>query len=579
MAKQDTKKVSLGLLKKTYLRLVSYALNYKWILLISIVSIFVLASTNAGFLALIKKITDEGLVQKNQISIYFLPTALFFIMLIRAVSNFLSNYSLRWVSRKVVEDLRYDIFKNTIFLPATFFDNNATGSIVSKITMDTEQLSDTVTKVALDTIRDSLTLIAVVGYMFYLDWVLTLSFLIIIPIIIFYIKKVSPKLRATGNEAIESWYDMVRTSEESVSGQRIIKIFGTAKYELDRFYRYAIRYRKMQTKLARLSGSNSFVVEIVSGIALALIVFYSLIYLSAGEFAAYATALVMLLNPIRKLTQVNEQIQVGYSYASSVFSLIDEEKENDFGNYLTKKTFGNITFNNVTFSYPKEKKEALSKVSFQIKSGEKVALVGKSGGGKTTIINLIPLLYKFSKGEILIDGVDIRQFKLSNLRHQISMVSQDIILFNESVANNIGYGKKYSLQRIKAAAKAANASEFIDKLPHKYNHIIGDRGVKLSGGQKQRIAIARAILKNAPILLLDEATSALDSESEKLVQKALDNLMKNKTSIVVAHRLSTVINADKIIVIDDGRVKEVGKHKQLLAKKGYYTKLYQKGFN
>jgi subfamily B ATP-binding cassette protein MsbA len=373
--------------------------------------------------------------------------------------------------------------------------------------------------------------------------------------------------------------DMTRVSEEAVAGQRIIKIFGTAKFELDRFASYAIRYRKMQTKLARLTGINSFFVEIVSGVALGFIVYYSLNNLSAGEFAAFATALVMLLNPIRKLTQVNEQIQVGYSTALSIFAVMDEKKELDKGKKKIKRVKGNILFKDVSFSYSSQKHKALSNINIEIKAGEKIALVGKSGGGKSTFINLIPLFYSLDSGQILIDGIDIKEYKLANLREQIALVSQDIILFNDTLMNNISYGKSYSFQKVKNAAIAANAYEFIDKLPQKFSHIIGDRGVKLSGGQKQRIAIARAILKDAPILLLDEATSALDSESEKLVQKALDNLMKNKTSIVVAHRLSTVINADKIIVIDDGKIKEIGKHKQLLAKKGYYTRLYEKGFN
>ena len=538
-----------------------------------------LASTNAAFLSLIKDITDDGLVQKNPNAIYFFPIMLFLIMLVRALSNFIANYSLRWVSRKVVEDLRYDIFKNLMLLPASFFDSLAAGNIVSKLTYETEQLSATVTKVALDTIRDSLTLIAVIGYMVYLDWFLTLCFILIFPIIISYLKKTSPRLREAGKEGLKSMADMTRVSEEAVAGQRIIKIFGAAKFELDRFASYAIRYRKMQTKLARLAGLNSFFVEIVSGIALGFIVYYSLNNLSAGEFAAFATALVMLLNPIRKLTQVNEQIQVGYSTALSIFALMDEKKELDNGKKKIKRVKGNILFKDVSFSYSSQKHKALSNINIEIKAGEKVALVGKSGGGKSTLINLIPLFYSLESGQILIDDIDTKEYKLSNLREQIALVSQDIILFNDTLMKNISYGKSYPPQKIKNAAKAANAFEFIDKLPQKFSHIIGDRGVKLSGGQKQRIAIARAILKDAPILLLDEATSALDSESEKLVQKALDNLMKNKTSIVVAHRLSTVMNADKIIVIDDGRIKEVGKHKQLLAKKGYYTRLYEKGFN
>jgi subfamily B ATP-binding cassette protein MsbA len=538
-----------------------------------------LAATNAAFLSLIKDITDDGLVQKNPNAIYFFPIILFLIMLIRATSNFMANYSLRWVSRKVVEDLRYDIFKNLMLLPASFFDSLAAGNIVSKLTYETEQLSATVTKVALDTIRDSLTLIAVIGYMIYLDWFLTLCFILIFPIIVTYLKTTSPRLREAGKEGLKSMADMTRVSEEAVAGQRIIKIFGTAKFELDRFVSYAIRYRKMQTKLARLAGVNSFFVEIVSGVALGFIVYYSLNNLSAGEFAAFATALVMLLNPIRKLTQVNEQIQVGYSTALSIFAVMDEKKEMDNGKKKIKRVKGNILFKDVSFSYSSQKHKALSNINIEIKAGEKVALVGKSGGGKSTFINLIPLFYSLGSGQILIDGVDTKEYKLSNLREQIALVSQDIILFNDTLMNNISYGKSYPFQKVKDAAKAANAFEFIDKLPQNFSHIIGDRGVKLSGGQKQRIAIARAILKDAPILLLDEATSALDSESEKLVQRALDNLMQNRTSIIVAHRLSTVMNADKIIVIDDGSIKEIGKHKQLLAKKGYYTRLYKKGFN
>jgi len=566
-------------IKETYSRLLKYSFRYKSIILISIIALIVMALTNAGFLSLIKKITDEGLVQKVTEAFIFLPLILFMLVFLRAIANFISNYSLKWVSRKVVEDLRVDIFKNLMLLPNAFFDANAAGNIVSKVTYETEQLSNIVIKVALDALRDSMTVVAVFIYMLFLDWFLTLCFITIIPIIVFYLKKVSPRLRDAGQEIQETMGDMTRVAEEGISGQRIVKIFGTAKYELQRFWLYALRNRKMQTKLAKLAGSNSFFVEIVSGIFLTFIVYYSLNNLTAGEFAAFATALLMLLNPIRKLTQINEHIQVGYAAGLSIFSIMDEKKERDSGRKKIRRVKGEIQFRNVSFSYSSQKGEVLSSINIEIKAGEKVALVGKSGGGKSTIINLVPLFYALDSGEILIDGIDTRDYKLSNLREQIALVSQDIILFNDTIMNNIGYGKNYSSSQIKNAAKAANADEFISRLPQKYNHIIGDRGVKLSGGQKQRIAIARAILKNAPILLLDEATSALDSESEKLVQRALDNLMQKRTSIVVAHRLSTVMNADKIIVIDNGKVVEIGNHKQLLVQKGFYAKLYQKGFN
>ena len=578
MSSSQENKVKFSNLKKTYLRLLSYSLKYKKLLLLSLLSMIFFAATNAGFLSLIKKITDEGLVEKNQESIAFLPLALFILMIFRAGTNFISNYSLRWVSRKVVEDLRLDVFKNIIFLPASFFDKIATGNLVSKITMDTEQLTEIVTKVSLDTLRDSLTLIAIIAYMFYLDFMLSICFLTIFPIILYYLKKASPKLRESGVDAMKAWYHMVRIAEEVISGQRIVKVFGSYFYELSRFSSYATRYRKMKTKLAKISGVNSFFVEIISGIGLALIVFYAMNNFSAGEFAAFATALIMLLAPLRKLTQINEQIQVGYSYADSVFKIIDERKEVDFGTNKINKIQGNIEFRNVCFSYD-GKKNVLNKINFKIKSGEKIALVGKSGGGKSTIINLIPLFYNLNSGSIFIDDIDTKSFKLADLREQISLVSQDTILFNDSIKNNIAYGKSYSMSKIKIAAESANASEFIDQLPQRYNHIIGDRGVKLSGGQKQRIAIARAILKDAPILLLDEATSSLDSESEKLVQKALDNLMKNRTSIVVAHRLSTILNANKIIVIHNGKVVAIGKHEELLKNNDYYLNLFNKGFN
>jgi len=336
----------------------------------------------------------------------------------------------------------------------------------------------------------------------------------------------------------------------------------------------------MHTKLARLSGVNSFVIEILSALALALVVYYSVGHFSAGEFAAFIGALLMLISPIKKLTAINEQIQIGYAAAISIFTIIDEPKEKDHGRKILGRVRGQIEFKNVSFNYTKTTKNVLKNINIKINSGDKVALVGMSGGGKSTLLNLIPKFYDLESGEILVDNKDIAGIILSNLREKISLVSQDTILFNDTIYNNISYGSRSkSKAQIIKAAKAANAFEFIDKLPNKFNHIIGDRGVKLSGGQKQRIAIARAILKNAPILLLDEATSSLDSESEKYVQKALDLLTKGRTSLVIAHRLSTVLNADRIIVINNGEVVEEGTHNALIKANKYYTRLYKKGFD
>ena len=580
MSKEQTTKVTLAEFKKIYSRVFNYALKYKWTLSISIFSLIILALTNTGFLALIKKITDEGFVEQASNASIFLPIALIILMTIRALSGFVSGYSMRWVSRKIVEDLRFDAFKRLMTLPVTYFDSHASGNIVSKLTYETEQLSFVATKVALESIRESLTIIGIVSYMLYLDWMLTLIFALMAPLMAFYLKLVSPKLRKAGGEVQTTMGDMTSASEEAISGQRIVKIFESSLFEFKKFSQIVIRNRKMQTKLAQLSGANSFVIEVLASISLALVVYYSVGRFTPGEFAAFVGALLMLISPIKKLTGINEQIQIGIAAAISIFSVMDEKKEIDTGKKKLQKITGHIEFKNVTFSYDKIKKPVLENINFQIKSGEKIALVGKSGGGKTSLVNLIPRFYDLDSGSILIDKTNITDIKLNDLRHHLSLVSQDTILFNDTIYNNIAYGslKNTDSKKVKQAAKAANALEFIDKLPNGFNHKIGDRGVRLSGGQKQRIAIARAILKNAPILLLDEATSALDSESEKLVQKALDNLMYGRTSIVIAHRLSTVKNADRIVVIDNGEIVEVGTHQNLIKSKKYYFRLYKKGF-
>ena len=577
---KNTAKTNLSSFRKIYLRLLKYTFRYKWVLILSITFLLVLAATNTGFLALIKKITDDGLVQQSAEASVFLPLALIALMTIRALSGYIASYSMRWVSRKIVEDMRYDIFKKLMLLPVKFFDSQAAGNIVSKLTYETEQLSNIVTKVALDAIRDIFTVIAILSYMIYLDWLLTLIFLVMAPIMASYLKIVSPKLRRAGTEVQLSMGDMTRVSQEAVSAQRIVKIFGAGKFELSRFSAINMRNRKMHTKLAKLSGINSFVIEILSALALALVVYYSVGHFSAGEFAAFIGALLMLISPIKKLTAINEQIQIGYAAAISIFSVIDESKEADHGKKILGRVIGKIEFKNVSFNYSQTEKDILKGINLTINPGDKIAFVGMSGGGKSTLINLIPKFYDLKAGKILIDNKNISEIKLSNLREKISLVSQDTILFNDTVYNNIAYGSrsKNKAQIIKAA-KAANALEFIEKLPNKFDHIIGDRGVKLSGGQKQRIAIARAILKNAPILLLDEATSALDSESEKYVQNALDLLTKGRTSLVIAHRLSTVLNADRIIVISNGVVVEEGPHNVLIKANKYYTKLYKKGFD
>ena len=580
MSKDIAAKETLNKYKKVYIRLLKYTLTYKLILSFSIVAIVITALAETSFLALLKKITDEGFVSNSNNITSMIPLILIFIVLIRASARFFSSYSLRWVSRKIVQTLRYDVFDNLMKLPIFYFDKNTTGILISKITYETEQLQSIITKVTLIALRDSITIIAVVSYMFYLNSLLAFFVLIILPIAGYFIKKIIPKLRDAANEFQRLMGDITKIAEEAISGQRIVKIFGAAKYERDRFSKSIIRNRKMGTKLARLSSTNSLIIEIMLGLLFAGVLHYSLSNLSPGEFIAFIGAIVLIITPIKRLTALNEQIQIGYAAAVSIFSVMDEKKEKDLGRFNLKKVKGKLEFTDVCFTYPKNNKAVLSDINFSIKAGEKVALVGKSGGGKTTLLNLIPKFYDVSSGSIKLDNFDINEISNNSLRKNLALVSQDTILFNDTIYNNIAYGnlKSVSLEKVKKAAKAANALEFINELPNGFNHIIGDRGVRLSGGQKQRIAIARAILKNAPILLLDEATSALDSESERLVQAALDNLMAKKTSIVIAHRLSTIKNADKIIVMDQGKIVGVGKHNSLVKNNKFYLKIYKKGF-
>ena len=580
MSKEIAAKETFKNYKDVYIRLFKYALTYKLILILGIVAIVITALADTSFLALLKKITDEGFVSNPNNLTSLIPLILIFIVLIRACARFISSYSLRWVSRKIVEKLRYDIFDNLVKLPIYYFDSNTTGTLISKITYETEQLQTIITKATLTALRDSFTIIAVVSYMFYLNALLAFFVLIILPITAYFIKKIIPKLRNAANEFQRLMGDITKIAEEAISGQRIVKIFGAAKYERDRFSKVIIRNRQMGTKLARLSSTNSLIIEIILGLLFAGVLHYSLSNLSPGEFIAFIGAVVLITTPIKRLSTLNEQIQIGYAAAVSIFSVMDEKKEKDLGRLNLKKAKGKLEFIDVCFTYPKNNKAVLSDINFNIKAGEKVALVGKSGGGKTTLLNLIPKFYDVSSGSIMLDNFDINKISNNSLRKNLALVSQDTILFNDTIFNNITYGnlKSVSLEKVKKAAKAANALEFINELPNGFNHIIGDRGVRLSGGQKQRIAIARAILKDAPILLLDEATSALDSESERLVQAALDNLMTKKTSIVIAHRLSTIKNADKIIVMDQGKIVGIGKHNSLIKNNKFYLKIYKKGF-
>jgi subfamily B ATP-binding cassette protein MsbA len=567
--------------KILYLRLFRYAWKYKIVFLIGVLALVFLSASNTLFLATIKQVTDEGFVKQSPDMVRYLPFMLFGLLAFRAFSGFLSSFSMRWVARRIVGDLRIDIFHQLMRLPVSYFDEQSAGILISKITYDVEQMANAATKSSLTLVRDSLTTVGIVGYMIYLDWRLTMIFVLIAPIMAIYLKTMTPQLRNAGKEVQSSIGEMTKVAEEAVSGQRIVKIFGAQTYENERFAKVVNKNRHMQIRLARLSSLNSMVVELLAAISLGLVVYYAVGRFSAGEFAAFVGALLMLIAPIKNLTAMNEDVQVALAAAQSVFGVIDIKPELDEGSEAFSRSKGEIEFKHVNLTYNNAKRPALKDVSFNIKSGEKLALVGRSGGGKTTLVNLLPRFYELQQGQVLLDGVDMRSLSLADLRQQFSLVSQDVILFNDTVFNNIAYGVLRNASEVDVinAAKAAFAWDFIQQLPKGLQNEIGDRGVRLSGGQRQRIAIARAILKNAPILLLDEATSALDTESEQHVQAALDKLMQNRTSIVIAHRLSTVENADRIMVMEQGEIVESGSHDELIAQGGHYAKLYQKQFN
>ena len=567
--------------KALFLRIFSYAWRYKFVFAITIAATAVLSLSNTAFLAMLKKVSDECFMQQPAGQAFVLPLMLLSLMSVRGLAGLVSMYSMRWIARRVVEVLRIQAFGRLMHMPVSYFDTQSTGVMVSKLTYDAERLSSVATRTAMNVLRDVLTMVGLVAYMLYLDWRLTLIFAIVAPLMVLYLRKTTPKLRANAKKVQLAVGEMTKASEEAISGQRIVKIFGAQDYEDQRFAKVVIDNRKLELRSARITGLNSFVIEVLAGLALSLVIYYALGRFSAGEFTAFMGALLMLISPIKHITAANEDFQIGLAAAQSVFEVIDAPIEVDEGKGHLEKIKGSIAFEHVSLRYEGAKRLALDDLNFTVNPGEKVALVGRSGGGKTSLVNLLPRFYELQQGSIQLDGMDVRELSLKDLRAQFSLVSQDIILFNDTIFNNIAYGvlRDTSEAEVIAAAKAANAWEFIQQLPKGLQNEIGDRGVRLSGGQRQRLAIARAILKDAPILLLDEATSALDTESEQHVQAALDVLMQNRTSLVIAHRLSTIENADRILVMDKGKIIESGSHKELLKLKGYYTKLYQKEFS
>lgn len=576
-----SKSVNNGL--KTYKRLLQYAKPYWVLFLFGAVATIIVSGTDATFTGLIKPIIDESFIKRDRSFIHWLPILIFGIFIIRGAAGFVSSYCISRVARTVVRDLRRLIFSRLLQLPATFYDHNSSGYILSTIVYNVEQVAQACSDALMTIIRESSLALGLIIVMFVVSWKLSLLFIIITPLIMWVVKWSSARMRRLSTNVQESVGDVTHVAGEAIEGYRVIRLHGGQEYETEKFNVATKNNLHRELKIVVTNGVGTSSMQLLLAIPIAvtlLIATNPALHISAGSFAAIVAAMISLLRPARRMSMVNTEIQKGVAAADSIFAMADETTENDTGKRTLSRVKGDIAFNNVSFVYPSSSRDVLKKIHFQVKAGQTVAIVGKSGSGKSTLVNLLPRFYEIQSGEITIDGVNINLYRLTDLRKQFAFVSQDTTLFDDTVANNIAYGSSEQADREKIirVADAAHASEFISQLPDGFDTQIGEDGVLLSGGQRQRIAIARALLKDAPILILDEATASLDVHAERHIQSALEDLMKDRTVLVIAHRLSTVENADCIIVMDEGEIVESGTHRDLLEKNGAYAALYKAQF-
>jgi len=550
-------------------------------------AMLIFAITDTGFAFLIKTLTDSFAGTENSKSIDqikdYLPLIVIFIFFIRGISGFFSTYNIAWIGRQVIKSLRAEIYNKFLYLPTIFLDRKSNAELLSKVTFNIEQVAESTSNIITILIRDTLTIIVLTIYMVYLSPTLAKIMFMAAPIIALLVWSLSKLFRRYSERIQDSMGDVTHAIKETLQNHRIIKIFNGQDFENEKFSVINENNRKHNTKLLSTKAIGDALTIFIASLGVAGVVFVATTdevrsNMSVGDFSGFITAMVLLMTPLKRLTNVNAMIQKGVAAASSIFILIDENNEKDKGQQEAGILKGSIEYRDITFSYNPEYGPTLKNINLCINSGETVAIVGKSGSGKTTLVNLLPRFYDVSSGFLAIDDQSIEEYSLSSLRANISVVTQEVTLFNDTIINNIAYGN-YSSEEINKAINAAHLNEFIEKLPNGLDTKVGDQGVLLSGGQRQRIAIARALLKNTPILILDEATSSLDSESEKYIQEALENLMKNRTTLVIAHRLSTIEKADRICVLSEGQIKETGTHHELIRNNSEYALLHKLQFN
>lgn len=568
--------------KHLYFRLLTYVRPYWKAFLLAVACQALSSLAEPAFPALLKYILDDGFARnQGSMDFVFYPALLFVVFLSRAVIGYIADYLMTWVSQNVISELRQSMFARLLALPAQYFTDHASGRIMSRITYDVNGVAGATTNAITSLIRDSMSVLGLMAWLFYLNWKLTLITLVMVPFIALAVRVLSRRIRRFSKGIQETQGAITQILQEAIEGSRVIKIFGGQSYEQGRFNHAIREQRGLQMRSAVSNAALGPITQFFAALALSLIMAIALYQAghgkaTVGDFVSFITAMLMTIAPMKRLTDVTATIQRGVVAASSVFELIDQVPEKDEGKVVIDKCAGDIHFDQVSFSYPGSSQLILDKFDLHIKPGECVALVGPSGSGKTTIANLLPRFYAISQGALSIDGYNIAEVKLESLRKQIAYVGQDVVLFNDTVAANIAYGQNnISHEQIVEAARAAHALEFIERLPEGLETLIGEKGVKLSGGQRQRLAIARALVKNAPVLILDEATSALDTHSERQVQEALEVLMLNRTTLIIAHRLSTVERADRIVVLAHGQKVEEGRHHELLAKNGLYSQLHR----
>ena len=568
-----------------YKRLASYALKHWRYLVLAFFGLVIAGMTVPLFALYMQPLLDGTFMDKDPEIIRWAPFALLIIFLLRGIASFMSSYSMEWIGRSVVKEIRSELFSRLMHLPVSYYDKTNSGQLVTRLIYHVEQVSIAATKGLTILVQDTVVVIGSLAVMFYYSWELALIVLLTGPIIAGLISYISKRFRKLSKQIQEQVGEVTQISNEAIMATREIRIFDGIDYESKRFEEVNNNNHRSYMKRIVTERLSMPIVQFIMAIALAVVVYSAtqgqlLESFTPGRFMAFMTAMIALLDPVKRLTSVNSILQGGIAAGESIFSLLDETPEKDTGTQIIEKAKGDFVFKDVSFSYNEDSEKVLKRINFTVKAGEKIALVGQSGSGKTTLVNLLPRFYDDWKGEITLDGHPLQSIKLKNLREQFAYVGQDVTLFNDTIRNNIAYGnmRHASDDEVSNAAEAAYALEFIERLPQGFDTQVGENGTLLSGGQKQRVAIARAILSNAPILILDEATSALDTKSERHIQSALEKLLENRTTFMIAHRLSTIEKADKILMMDAGMIVESGTHKELLALKGAYSKLYNLQF-